>query len=97
MLELHKIIRVSHAVVFPIIFLLLCDRDWQGGVLKLMKNDHLLVYLAVWVLFPKFLGRLRSKLLLCRIIAILESHEMIRMLLVFEFPVDLKLLCDRGQ
>ena len=97
MLELHKIITVSHAVVFPIIFLLLCGRDWQGGVLKLMKNDHLLVYLAVWVLFPKFLGRLRSKLLLYRIIAILESHEMIRMLLVFEFPVDLKLLCDRGQ
>ena len=82
---------------FQLFFLLLCDRDWQGGVLKLMKNDHLLVYLAVWVLFPKFLGRLRSKLLLCRIIAILESHEMIRMLLVFEFPVDLKLLCDRGQ
>ena len=34
----------------------------QGGVLKLIENDHFLVFLAVGVLFPKFLGWLRSGL-----------------------------------
>ena len=29
-----------------------------------MKNDHFLVYLAVWVLFPKFLGIWGSSLYL---------------------------------
>ena len=50
-------IRVSDAVVFPIVFILFYDRDGQGGVFKVVKNDNFLVYLAVWVLFTKFLGR----------------------------------------
>ena len=29
----------------------------QGGVIKFMKNDH---FLAVMVIFSKFLGRLKS-------------------------------------
>ena len=45
-----------------IIFILFDNPDWQGGVLKLMKNDHFLVFLAVLVLFPEFLGRLRCGL-----------------------------------
>ena len=61
-LELHEMIKVPHLVASPIVFILFYDRDWQGGVLKLMKNDHFLVFLAVWVLFPMFLGRLRSGL-----------------------------------
>ena len=35
------------------------DRDWQGGVLRRMKDIQFLVFLAVWVLFPMFLGKLR--------------------------------------
>ena len=59
---------------YPIVFIsfnyqdLFCDRYWQGGVLKFMKNYHIfsfncqIIILAVWVLSPKFLGRLRSSL-----------------------------------
>ena len=49
-LELHEMIRVPHLVVFPIVFILFDVRDWQGGVLKLIKNDHFLVFSVVWVL-----------------------------------------------
>ena len=31
---------MPHAVAFPIVFILLYDRDWQGGVFKVLKNDH---------------------------------------------------------
>ena len=34
-LKLHEMITVSHAVTYPIVFTLLCDRGRQGGVLKL--------------------------------------------------------------
>ena len=44
-----------HVVTCPIIFILFDDPDWQRGMLKLMKTDHFLVFLAVWVLFLKFL------------------------------------------
>ena len=39
-LKLHEIIRMLHAVACPIAFILFDDRNWQGRVLKLMKNDH---------------------------------------------------------
>ena len=58
-------IRVPHAAAYPIDFNLLCDRVQQGGVLKLMKNNRFLLFLvilAVWVFFPKFLGKLKSGL-----------------------------------
>ena len=58
MLKLHKIIKKSHSVVSPIDFLVFYQQVWQGEVFKVMKNDHFLVFLAIWVLFPKFLGRL---------------------------------------
>ena len=47
MLELHKIIRVSHVVAYPIFFILLYEQGWQGEVFRVMKNDHFLVCLAV--------------------------------------------------
>ena len=50
-------IRVPHVVAYPMSFSLLCDQGQQVGVFKLMKNDH---FLAVLVIFPKFLGTLRS-------------------------------------
>ena len=51
-LKLNEIITVLDLVACPIIFVLFSDRDWQGGMLKVMKNDHFLVLLAVWVLSP---------------------------------------------
>ena len=63
MSELHKRIRMSHVIVYSIVFFLLFyERVWQGGVFKVMKNDHLLLFLAVWGLFPTFLGRWKSGL-----------------------------------
>ena len=38
-LQLHKMIRVLHAIACSIVFIWFCDRDWQRGVLKLKKND----------------------------------------------------------
>ena len=57
-LELHETIRVSHIVVFAMVFLLLYEQRWQGGVFKVMKNDHFLVFLSVSLLSPKFFSRL---------------------------------------
>ena len=59
-LELHEKIRVSYAVVFPIVLILFYDRDVEEGVLKHMKNDHLLVFLAVWVLFSLVAGQVKA-------------------------------------
>ena len=42
------------------VFILLCDQGRQGEALIPMSHDHLLVFLAVWVLFFKFLVNLRS-------------------------------------
>ena len=54
-------IRVVHVRVYPIVFILFYDRYWQGEVLKPMKMVIILVFLAVFVFFPKFLGRLMSR------------------------------------
>ena len=62
MLELKKTIKVSHVVAYSIVFILFYERSWQGGVLKVMKNDDFLVFLAVSVVFPKNLGGLRGDL-----------------------------------
>ena len=43
------------------VFILIHGRDRQGKVLK-FKNDHFLVFLAAWALFPKFWGKLRCDL-----------------------------------
>ena len=62
MLKLHKIKRVSRVVSCPFFFILFYERSWQGGVFRVMKKEHFLVLFAVWVLFLKFIGRLRSDL-----------------------------------
>ena len=62
MIELHKIIRFSHVVACQIVFILFYERNRQGGVFKVMKNDEFLVLLAIWVIFPKFLDKSRSGL-----------------------------------
>ena len=53
--------RVVHVRVYPIVFILFYDRYWQGEALKPMKMVIILVFLAVFVFFPKFLGRLMSR------------------------------------
>ena len=38
------------------VFIWFSGRGRQEGVLKHMKNNRVLVFLVVWVIFPKFLG-----------------------------------------
>ena len=40
-------IRMPHVAACPTVFVLLYDRGWQGGVFKVLKNDHVLVFSAV--------------------------------------------------
>ena len=54
MIKLHKITRLLHVVAFPTVFVLFYERGLQGGVFKVIKNNHSLVCLAVWGLIPKF-------------------------------------------
>ena len=53
-LNLHEVIRALHLVACWIVFLLFDDWYWQGGVPKLMKNDHCLAFLALSVFSFKF-------------------------------------------
>ena len=80
MLELHKLIKVSHEVACPIVLILFYEGNWQGGLFKIMKNDHFLVLLAVWVLFPYVFGQVNKW-------SMLKLHEMIRVLQVVAFPI----------
>ena len=50
-LELYEAIRVRQVVAYPIVIILFYDRDRQESVFKVMKNDHFLVFLDVWVSF----------------------------------------------
>ena len=56
MLQLHKIIRVSHVVSCPIVFILFHDRDWQGSVQIYEKLSFFSIFNRLGF-FPKFLGR----------------------------------------
>ena len=53
---------MPHVLACATVFILFYEQGWQGGVFRLLKNDQFLVVLSVWVLFPKFFGRLRSGL-----------------------------------
>ena len=66
-LKFREMIRVLHVLGCPIVFILFDDRGWQEGMFRVTKNNHFLVFLAVWILFPNFLGRLRrgSYVMLC--------------------------------
>ena len=52
---------VSNLVVFATVYFVLWAR-LQAEVLKVIKNDNFLVFLAVWGYIPMFLGKLRSGL-----------------------------------
>ena len=50
-LQLHEMIRVLHAVLCPIVFVLFYDRHWQGRALKRMKMDHFFTIFSRFGLF----------------------------------------------
>ena len=78
-----------HAVLRPIAFLLLDKRNWQEEVLKPMKNDHLLVFSAVWVLFLQVFGQVKEWLML-------ELHKIIRMSQVVLWSIVSPWFYERG-
>ena len=55
-------IRISHVVACPMIFILLCDLSRQGGLLKLNRNGRFKLLFAVLVLSGEFLSSLRRAL-----------------------------------
>ena len=81
--------RMLHAVLRPIAFLLLYERNWQEEVLKPMKNDHLLVFSAVWVLFLQVFGQVKEWLML-------ELHKIIRMSQVVLWSIVSPWFYERG-
>ena len=58
----YEMITVSHLVACSVVFILLCDIGRQGRVFILMENAQFKVFLAIWVLSLKFMGRLKSGL-----------------------------------
>ena len=50
-------IRVLRVVAFPIVFILFNDRYWEGGVLKLTKNDHFFSIFSGFGLSPQVFGQ----------------------------------------
>ena len=56
MLELHKFTKVLDVVMFPITLFLFYNQGWQGGVFKVIKNGHFLVFLVVLFIFHKFIS-----------------------------------------
>ena len=58
-LKLHEMVRALDAPACPIFFFFFFDdQDWQGGVLKLIKNIIFSVILAVFIFSAKCLVRL---------------------------------------
>ena len=62
-LELHKVIRVVHAVACPIDFNLFCDLDPQLGVLKMLLFQIFIPFWAFCLTFRKGYCFICSKLL----------------------------------
>ena len=59
-LESHKMISVLHAVACPIVFILFYGQDWQGGVFKIMKNDHFFSIISRFRLFRQVFGQVNE-------------------------------------
>ena len=54
-LELHEMIRVPHVVACIIVFVFFYGWDWQGGLFKVMENDHFLnIFINVGLFLQMF-------------------------------------------
>ena len=49
-----------HEVACLIIFILFDDPDWEGGVLKDIKNDRFLVFVSCFGPFPQDFGQFKG-------------------------------------
>ena len=87
MLEIHKIIRLSHIYPCSIAFLLIFDQGCRGGVFKVMKKDFFQCFQPFGT-FPQVFRQVKECL-------ILQLHEMIRAIHEFACPSVFILFQDR--
>ena len=87
---------MPHVFSCPMDFNLLCDRGQQGGVLNPTKNDQSQVFLAVWVIFPKFFGQVKGWLSKEMHKMVKVSHVVACKLLFFCFMITFLLFYDGG-
>ena len=59
-LYMHEMIRLQHLVACPNVLILFYGRDWQGGVFKIMKNDHFFSIFSSFVLFSQVFGQVNE-------------------------------------
>ena len=81
-------IRVIHLVACSIVLILFYARDWQGGVFKVMKNDHFFNVFTSFGPFPRIFRQVNEW-------PILKLHEMIRVLYLVASPIVFILFDDR--
>ena len=84
-LELHEMIKVPHAVAYPIVSILLYDRGCQ-----IYEEWSFFSICSCFGPFPQVFGKVKEQLLL-------ELHEMIRAPHAVAFPMGFNLFCNRGQ
>ena len=73
----------------PIAFILFDERDWQGEVLKPMKNDHCLIFFSCLSSLHHVFGQVKGWL-------ILELHKIKYLSHVVACPVIYILFYDQG-
>ena len=73
----------------PIIFVLFDDADWQGGLLKLMKNDHFFSIFSRLGPFPQVFGQVKRRFML-------KLHKIIRVSHVVASSIVFILFCERS-
>ena len=57
-------IKVLHLFPRVVVFVLFYSRDWQGGVFKIMKNEHFLNIFISFGLFLHMFGHVKGWLML---------------------------------
>ena len=87
-LQLHEVIRVLHVILCPIVFIFFYDWYWQGGVLKLLKNNHFFSIFSHFGNFPQAIGKINEW-------PILEAHKIIRVLHAITCPIVFILFYDQ--
>ena len=71
-------IKVPYVAACSVVFSLLCGLGRPAGVIRLIKNAHFLIFLAVWVLF--LFEQVKEWL-------ILELHETIKVSHILACPI----------
>ena len=80
-------IRVSHVIAFPVVFVLLRDLIWHGGVLKQYENWSIFSIFARCGPFSQDFGQVLGQI-------ILSFVKIVRVCCIFSCPILFALLRD---